>query len=60
MQGRPTAAHVLDLWGEPAVEEFLMFFRGSTRAGCEIKGSHGHSSLGLVWSDDLEHWEWPE
>ena len=36
-----------------------MFFHGSTRAGYEIKGSHGHSSLSLVWSADLEHGEWP-
>ena len=59
-RGRLTAAHVLDLRSEPAVGKFVMLFHGSTRAGYELQNTHGHSSLGLVWSDDLEHWEWPE
>ena len=58
-QGRLTAGQVLDLRREPAVGKYVMFFHGSTEAGCELQEIHGHASLGLVWSDDLEHWEWP-
>jgi hypothetical protein len=58
-QGRLTAAQVLDLRSEPGIERYLMFFHGSTPAGAEEFETHGDSSLGLCWSDDLTTWHWP-
>lgn len=58
-QGRLTAAVVLDLRGEPRVGKYLMFFHGSSKAGLKMHRAHGHASLGIAWSDDLETWEWP-
>ena len=59
-QGRLTAAHVLDLRGEPAVNKYVMFFHGSSEEGVRERETHGHSSLALAWSDDLTHWQWPD
>jgi hypothetical protein len=50
---------VLDLRAEPGIGRYLMFFHGSSPAGCALQEVHGHASLGLAWSDDLVHWEWP-
>ena len=58
-QGRITAGHVLDLRAEPGIGRYLMFFHGSSPAGCALREVHGHASLGLAWSDDLVHWDWP-
>ena len=57
-QGRLTAGHVLDLRDEPAVAKYVMFFHGSSAAGCALQETHGHSSLALAWSDDLVSWDW--
>ena len=35
-------------------------FHGSSPAGCALREVHGHASLGLAWSDDLVHWDWPQ
>ena len=59
-QGRITAGHVLDLRAEPGIGRYLMFFHGSSPAGCALQEVHGHASLGLAWSDDLVHWDWPQ
>ena len=58
-QGRITAGQVLDLHSEPAVGRYVMFFHGSSRGGFELQEVHGHASLGIAWSTDLVHWEWP-
>ena len=58
-QGRLTAAHVLDLRVEPSVGRYVMCFHGSSVAGVRERETHGHSSLALAWSDDLDHWQWP-
>lgn len=58
-QGRLTAGHVLDLRDEPEVGKYVMFFHGSSKEGCELQETHGHSCLGIAWSDDLENWGWP-
>jgi len=58
-RGRLTAAHVLDLRGEPSVGKYIMFFHGSTVAGLRRRSLHGEASLGLAWSDDLQNWSWP-
>ena len=31
----------------------------SALEGVRERETHGHSSLALAWSDDLEHWQWP-
>jgi len=59
-QGRLTAGYVLDLRDHPGVGKYLMFFHGSSKAGKQMRRSHGHASLALAWSDDLVHWEWPK
>ena len=58
-QGRLTAGFVLDLRREPRVGKALMFFHGSSREGLAMHRAHGHGTLALAWSDDLEHWTWP-
>ena len=57
--GRLSAAHVLDLRSEPAVGKYVMVFHGSTVEGVRQRETHGESSLGLAWSDDLINWCWP-
>jgi hypothetical protein len=57
-QGRLTAGFVLDLRNDRGVGKALLFFHGS---GPEDERTmfDTHASLGLAWSDDLRHWEWP-
>ena len=57
--GRLTAGHVLDLREEARVGKYLMFFHGSSVAGLKQHRAHGHGTLALAWSDDLETWHWP-
>jgi hypothetical protein len=59
-QGRLTAAHVLDLRRESCVGKYVMFFHGDSKAGKKQHRAHGHGTLGMAWSDDLIHWQWPE
>ena len=59
-QGRLTAGFVLDLRRDPATGKALMFFHGSEFAETSNRGGFfNHASLGLAWSDDLKHWDWP-
>ncbi len=58
-QRRLTAGFVMDLRKEPRVGKYLMFFHGDTGEGPKTHGAHGQGTLGLAWSDDLSHWEWP-
>jgi len=57
-QGRLSAAFVLDLKDDPAVGKYIMFFHGS---GPEDESVYfdTYCSLGIAWSDDLLHWDWP-
>jgi hypothetical protein len=57
-QGRLTAGFALDLRREPGVGKYLLFFHGS---GPEDERTmfDNHASLGIAWSDDLLHWDWP-
>ena len=57
-QGRLTAGFVLDLRNDPRVGKYLLFFHGSGPEPESIKFTT-HCSLGLAWSDDLIHWDWP-
>lgn len=51
---RLTAGFVLDLKDDPRVGKYLMFFHGEPPGGFSK-----YASLGLAWSDDLVHWDWP-
>jgi len=53
-QGRLTAGFVLDLRDNLRVGKYLMFFHGEPPGGFTK-----YASLGLAWSDDLVHWDWP-
>lgn len=56
--GRLTAGHVLDLRED--LGKYVMFFHGSNAEGTLERETHGHASLGLAWSEDLKHWNWPK
>jgi len=59
-KGRLTAGFVLDLRHDPSVGKALLFFHGSDYPETDPRGGFdNHASLGLAWSDDLKHWEWP-
>jgi hypothetical protein len=51
---RLTAGFVLDLRNDPRVGKYLMFFHAEPP-----EGFRKYASLGLAWSDDLLHWDWP-
>jgi hypothetical protein len=58
-EGRLTAGFVLDLRRNPNVGKALLFFHASAfpeRSG----GFYQNCSLGIAWSDDLQHWSWPD
>ena len=58
--GRLTAGFVLDLRDDPRVGKALMFFHGSRWPERDPRGGWAsHVSLGIAWSDDLLHWQWP-
>jgi hypothetical protein len=60
-QTRLTGGFVLDLRSEPTIGKYLMVFHGGgpgevkTQDNCDAA-----CSIGIAWSDDLIHWDWPE
>ncbi len=59
-QGRLTAGFVVDLRGDPAVGQALMFFHGSAFPERDPRGGFDtFASIGLAWSHDLKTWRWP-
>ena len=58
-RGRLSAGHVVDLRHVPGVGAYLMAFHGSSEEGVREQETHGHSSLALAWSYDLDEWSWP-
>jgi len=46
------AAFVMDLRDEPSIGKYLMFFQAGP-------GFKDNVSIGIAWSDDLKHWDWP-
>lgn len=58
-KGRLTAGFVMDLRHEPNMGKYLMFFHGSGPED-ETVYFDNHASIGIAWSDDLIHWEWPQ
>jgi hypothetical protein len=57
-RGRITAGFVLDLRANPAIGKYLMFFHG-TGPEPEPVVFDTRACLGIAWSDDLLHWDWP-
>lgn len=57
-QGRLTAGFVLDLRRVPEVGKYVLFFHGSGPKD-ERTMFDNYASLGIAWSDDLKHWDWP-
>lgn len=57
-QGRLTAGFVLD--ARKVTGKYLMFFHGSDYPEKDPRGGFDNfASIGLAWSDDLIHWNWP-
>lgn len=58
-QGRLTAGFALDLRRESEIGKFVLFFHGS---GPEDERAmfDSFASIGIAWSDDLRHWNWPD
>ena len=59
-KGRVSAGTVVDLRADEKWGKYLMFFHGS---GPKTEGEGDfdkNASLGIAWSDDLVHWEWPK
>ncbi|HIU48143.1 MAG TPA: family 43 glycosylhydrolase [Candidatus Avimonoglobus intestinipullorum] len=58
-KGRITAGMVLDCTGVEGIGKYIMFFHGS---GPEDEQTmfDNYASIGICWSDDLFHWEWPQ
>jgi hypothetical protein len=57
---RITAGHVLDLRNVQGVGRYVMFFHGSSKKGMQQHRAHGHGTLAMAWSRDLQKWHWPE
>jgi hypothetical protein len=59
-KARITAAFILDLRTNPAVDKAMMFFHGSTYPETDPRGGFdNYASIGIAWSDDLKKWDWP-
>lgn len=58
-RGRITAGTVVNLKHVSGIEHYLMFFHGSG----PLKETEGdfdkNASIGIAWSKDLIHWQWP-
>lgn len=59
-KGRISAGTVIDLRENVGINKYLMFFHGSGPLTEEEGDFDKNSSLGIAWSDDLIHWEWPK
>lgn len=57
-KGRITAATVIDLKNEKGINKYVMFFHGD-QENKALNLAHRGASLGIAWSDDLIHWDWP-
>ena len=59
-KGRITAGTVLDLRKNPHYGNYLMFFHGSGPLTEEEGDFDKNASIGIAWSKDLLHWNWPD
>lgn len=57
-RGRLTAGMVLDLRNEPSIGKALLFFHGTGPEDERVVFDQ-YACIGIAWSDDLEHWEYP-
>ncbi len=58
-KGRITGGAVVDLRNTKNIGKYIMFFHGSGPA-TESQGDFDkNASIGIAWSDDLLHWDWP-
>ena len=58
-KGRITAGTVVDLRKNPNCGNYLMFFHGSGPLTEEDGDFDKNASIGIAWSKDLIHWNWP-
>ncbi|WP_158552681.1 hypothetical protein [Spirosoma telluris] len=58
-KGRITAGTVLNLKSNPAFGKYVMLFHGSGPLTEEAGDFDKNASIGIAWSDDLLHWQWP-
>lgn len=58
-KGRITAGAVLNLKSASTFGKYVMLFHGSGPLTEEGGDFDKNASLGIAWSDDLLHWEWP-
>ena len=57
--GRITAGAVLNLVKQKGFGKYVLFFHGSGPLTEEQGDFDKNSSIGIAWSSDLLHWEWP-
>ncbi len=58
-KGRITAGTVVDLRNNPTYGAYVMFFHGSGPLTEEAGDLDKNASIGIAWSNDLIHWNWP-
>jgi len=58
-KGRLTAGAVIDLTANKKFGCYLLFFHGSGPSTEEQGDFDKNASLGIAWSKDLVHWDWP-
>ena len=57
-RGRITAGYVADLRSRPGIGRYVMVFHGTGPEPEPIKFCT-YASIGIAWSHDLVHWDWP-
>jgi hypothetical protein len=58
-RGRITAPALVDLTGVRGFDAYLLFFHGSGPRTEREGDFDRNSSIGIAWSRDLLHWQWP-
>lgn len=59
-KGRITGGAVVDLRNTKNIAKYVMFFHGSGPL-TETQGDFDkNASIGIAWSNDLIHWDWPK
>ncbi len=58
-KGRITAGAVVNLKEKKELGKYLMFFHGSGPKSEKEGDFDKNASIGIAWSDDLVHWDWP-
>lgn len=58
-KGRITAGTIIKLKDDPQFGVYVMFFHGSGPLTEEQGDFDKNASIGIAWSKDLIHWQWP-